>query len=90
MVEREPVTDAGAAIMAGQTEVNKAERLHGVYHGLSHSTLGVGRMVRLRRRRRRPAVTRQIGNHERKALRQRRCRAVAYHAARKPLCRAEL
>jgi hypothetical protein len=27
-------------------------------------------MVGLRRRRRRPAVTRQIGNHERKALRQ--------------------
>jgi hypothetical protein len=67
--------------MAGQAEADKTEPLHHFHHRLGHGALGVGGMIGLRRRRRRPAVARQVGDHERKALRQRRRHAVPHHIA---------
>ena len=81
MVEREPITNASAAIMPGQAEADKTERPHCFNHGLGHGALGVGRMVGLRPRRRRPAVAREVGDHERKALRERWRHAVPHHVA---------
>ena len=48
MIEREPVGDAAAAVMAGEAEAHMAERLHQLDHGARHGALGVGRVLGIR------------------------------------------
>jgi len=67
MFECEPITDARAAIMAGQAKAHKSERLHGFHHRVRHGALGVRRMIGEGSRRRRPTVAREIGDDQRKA-----------------------
>src|SRR5262249_57505024 len=81
MIEREPIADAAAAVVSGKAEVHKTDRLHRFHHGLRHGALGVWRMVDLRPRRCRPAITRQIGDHEREMFAKRRREAVPHHVA---------
>src|SRR6516164_9226413 len=81
MLEREAVADAPAAVVPGKAKTNEAERLHRLYHRLCHCTLGVGRMVGLRRRHGRPAVTGQIGDHQRETFGKRRRYAMPHDVA---------
>src|ERR1700751_2216836 len=79
MGERPPIANAPAAIMASQAGTDKTQHLHRFHHSLGHGALGVGRMVGPRSRRRRPAVARQISDHERKTLRERWRYAMPHH-----------
>ena len=81
VVEREAVTHSPAAIMAGETEAGKAERFHRLHHRGGHGALGIGRVVVLRLRHRRPAVAGQVGDHEREMRSERRRHAVPHDIA---------
>ena len=45
MIEREPIGDAAAAVVAGESEAHVAELLHHLDHGVRHAALVVGRMA---------------------------------------------
>ncbi len=64
MVEREPVGDAAAAIVAREREAHMAERRHELHHHGRHGALGVGRVVASRLRNGRPAVAGEVGDHQ--------------------------
>ena len=44
VIEREPIGDAPAAVVAGEAKAHVAERLHHLDHGGGHGALGVGRV----------------------------------------------
>ena len=78
MIEREPIGDAAAAIVAGEAEMHVAERLHHLDHRVRHGALGVGRMRRVAGRRGGPAVAGQIRHDQAEMPRQRRRHAVPH------------
>ena len=45
MIEREPIGNAPAAVVPGETKVHVAERLHQLDHRVRHGALGVGRVL---------------------------------------------
>ena len=69
MIEREPVRDASAAVVADDGEALVAERAHQRDHVGRHRALAVLRVIELGRRRRRRlgrvAIAAQVGNDER-------------------------
>ena len=67
MVERKPIAQSSAAIMADDAETHVAQLLHHVYDVFAHSAFAIGLAVRAARRRR-PAVAAQIHRHHMKAL----------------------
>ena len=79
MIEREPVGDAAAAIMAGEAKADMTDGLHHLDHGLGHRALGVGRILGISLRRVRPAVAGQVRDDEAVVLRQRRRHAMPHH-----------
>src|SRR5579862_514539 len=81
MVERKPITDPPAAIVAGETKASEAERLHDFDHDGGHGALAIGRMVGLRLRHRGPAVAGQVGDHESEMHGKLRRYAVPHHVA---------
>ncbi len=81
MVERKPITDPPAAIMAGETKADEAERLHRFDHDGGHGALAIGRVLGVRFRHRGPAVAGQVGDHEGEMRRQLRRHAMPHHVA---------
>ena len=79
MVERQPVGDAAAAVVAGEAEAHVAERFHHLDHRIRHGALGVGRVLGVGSRRIRPAVAGQVRDDQAEALRQRRRHAMPHH-----------
>jgi hypothetical protein len=72
MVEREPVGDARPAVVRRDGEAPVAEMRHQLREVPRHLALGVGRVVRRRRRLERAAVAAQVGAVDGVRLRQRR------------------
>ena len=50
MIEREPIRHPAAAVVAGEREVDVAELLHRLDHGLGHRALAVGHVLARRSR----------------------------------------
>jgi hypothetical protein len=78
-VERQPIGDTAAAVVAGETKADVAELFHDLDHGLGHRTLVVGRLLGVGLRHRRPAVAGQVGDHQREAFGERRRHAMPHH-----------
>ena len=76
MVEREPVRDAPAAIVAAHEEALVAERAHQRQHVVGHRALAVVGVVRLAARLRGVTIAAQVGHHEVVALAQAQCDAM--------------
>jgi hypothetical protein len=68
MIEGKAVGHAAAAVVAGERKVRVAELLHHLDHRRRHRPLGVGRMILRGFRHRRPAVAREIRDHEAEAF----------------------
>jgi hypothetical protein len=81
MVEREPIADPAAAIVAGETEADKAERRHRFDHDGGHGALAIGRVVGVRFRHRGPAIAGQVGDHEGEMRGNLRSHAMPHHVA---------
>ena len=79
MIERQPIGDAAAAIVAGERKMHMAELLHRLDHGLRHRALGVGRVIAVALRHVRPAIARQVGDDQREAVGELRRDAVPHH-----------
>ena len=65
MIQRQPIGDAAAAIMAGNGKARKAQLLHHGHHVRAMRPLGIGRMVRGGGRAAAAPVAAQIGAHHR-------------------------
>jgi hypothetical protein len=63
VVERHPVGDAAAAVVAGDGEPVESDRGHRLDLVEGHRALAVGRVVGRRRRAERVAVAREVGGH---------------------------
>jgi hypothetical protein len=81
MIERKPITDPAAAIMAGETKADKAERFHRFDHDGGHGALAIGSMIGVRFRHRGPAVAGQVGDHEGEMRRKLRRHTMPHHIA---------
>ena len=68
-----------AAVMAGEVETSMPERLHHVDHRGGHGALGIGRVIGAGVGRRRPAVARQVRDHEGEVLLQLISDLVPHH-----------
>ena len=79
VVEREPISDAAAAVVSGKAKAHITERLHQLDHRRCHGALGVGRVRGVGGRCIGPAVAGQIGNDQAKTRRQRSRHAVPHH-----------
>ena len=78
MIERQPIADAAAAVMAGEAKAHVSQRLHHLDHGCCHRALGVGRVLGIGGRGVGPAVAGQIRNDQAEALRQGRRNPVPH------------
>jgi hypothetical protein len=79
MIERKPIRDASAAIVAGEREMHVAKLFHRLDHGLGHRALGVGRVVLVAVGHVRPAIARQVGDDEGELVGELRRDAVPHH-----------
>ena len=79
MIERQPVTNPSAAIVARQAETGEAERIHNFSHGRRHGALCIGRVIGVGVRYRGPAVAGQVGDHQREMLCEHRRHAMPHH-----------
>ena len=79
MIERQPIGDTAATVVAGQAKVRVAEFLHDLDHHFGHRALVVGRVGGVRLGHRRPAVAGQVGDHQSEALRQDRRHAMPHN-----------
>jgi len=78
MVEREPVRDARAAVVAGDEEALVPEARHELDHVARHRALRVGAVLRGGRRLERPAIAAQVRADDAVAARERRCDLVPH------------
>lgn len=79
--QRQAIADPAAPIVAGEAKAVEAERFHDLDHGDRHGTLGVRGVFGIGARRRGPAVTGQICDHQREMRGQRRRHAVPHDVA---------
>ncbi len=71
MIEREAIGDAAAAVVAGQPEAHMAELLHHLDHDLRHRALVVRRVILVGAAAPPTSRSRQVGDDQREALRER-------------------
>ena len=79
MIERQPIRHPAAAVVAGEREVDVAELLHRLDHGLGHRALAVGHVLRVAVGHVGPAIARQVGDDQRELVGQLRRDAVPHH-----------
>ena len=78
MVERQPVSDPGAAVVGRHREADVAQRLHDGDHVPAHGALGIGFVPLVAARRGGPAVAAQVHAHDPVGFRQARRQAVPH------------
>src|SRR5688572_5907929 len=72
MIERQAISDARSAIVAGDAKALMTERTHHVEHLMRDGALGIVAAIVVRRRAAAFAITGEIGENDSEALRQSR------------------